>query len=139
MAIGLPQYASSTFNTCEDQPLPLMHSPPMRFMVNPDDVPLAHHNPIPVSLHWQDEVKAGLPRDVELGVLEPVPVGESVGNTSFGKHIIWETRHTQSPFHQARSVPSDKKKTMFDCWNGYHSVPLHPDDCHITTFITPWG
>jgi hypothetical protein len=55
-------------------------------MVNPDDFLLAHHNPIPVRFHWQDEVKAGLPRDVELGVLEPVPVGESVGNTSFGKH-----------------------------------------------------
>ena len=24
-------------------------------------------------------------------------------------------------------------------WNGYHSVPLHPDDRHLTTFITPWG
>ena len=24
-------------------------------------------------------------------------------------------------------------------WNGYHSVPIHPDDRHYTTFITPWG
>ena len=49
-----------------------------------------------------------------------------------------ETHHTQSPFHQARSVPQGKK-TVFDAWNGYHSVPLHPDDRHYTTFITPWG
>jgi hypothetical protein len=48
----LDHYASSTFNTCEHQPLPLMQSPPMRLMVNPDAVPVAHHNPIPVPLHW---------------------------------------------------------------------------------------
>ena len=50
-----------------------------------------------------------------------------------------ETHHTQSPFHQARSVPSGKKKTVIDAWNGYHSIPLHKDDFHLTTFITPWG
>ena len=50
----------------------------MRLMVNPDATPIAHSSPIPVPLHWQDEVKVGLDRDVELGVLEPVPVGEPV-------------------------------------------------------------
>ena len=54
-------------------------------------------------------------------------------------HATRETHHTQSPFHQARLVPHGKKKTVFDAWNGYHSVPLHPDDRHYTTFITPWG
>ena len=50
-----------------------------------------------------------------------------------------KTRHTQSPLHQARSVPSGTKKTVFNCWNGYRSAPLLPDDHHLTTFITPWG
>ena len=50
-----------------------------------------------------------------------------------------ETHHTTSPFHQARSVPSNKKKTVFDCWNVYHSIPLHEDDRHLTTFISSWG
>ena len=45
----------------------------------------------------------------------------------------------QSPFHQARRIPNGKRKTVFDAWNGYHSVPLHEDDRHKTTFITPWG
>ena len=54
-------------------------------------------------------------------------------------HATRETHHTQSPFHQARSIPNNKKKTVFDAWNGYHSVPLHKDDYHLTTFITPWG
>ena len=30
-------------------------------------------------------------------------------------------------------------KTVTDAWNGYHSVPIHPDDRHLTTFLTPWG
>ena len=54
-------------------------------------------------------------------------------------HATRETHHTRSPYHQARSVPKMMKKSVFDAWNGYHSVPLHPDDTHFTTFITPWG
>ena len=44
-----------------------------------------------------------------------------------------------SAFHQACSIPQCTKKTIFDMWNGYHSIPLHMDDCHLTTFITLWG
>ena len=155
----LDYYSSSTFNTCEHQTLPLMDSPPMRLMIDPHATPTAHHSPIPVPLHWQDDVKAGLDRDVRLGVLEPVPIGEpvtwchrmvicakkngtprrTIDFQPLNIHATRETHHTQSPFHQARSVPQGKKKTVFDAWNGYHSVPLHPDDRHYTTFITPWG
>ena len=68
----LDYYGSSTFNICEHQTLPLMESPPLRLMIDPHATPTAHHSPIPVPLHWQDDVKAGLDRDVRLGVLEPV-------------------------------------------------------------------
>ena len=54
-------------------------------------------------------------------------------------HAIRETNHTQSTFHQARSVPRGTKKTVFDAWNGYHSVPIREEDRYLTTFITPWG
>ena len=54
-------------------------------------------------------------------------------------HATRETHHTQSPFHQARSVPHRKLKSLFDAWIGYQSVPLYADDRHFTTFITPWG
>ena len=131
----------------------------MRLMIDPHATPTAHHSPIPVPLHWQDDVKAGLDRDVRLGVLEPVPIGgpvtwchcmvicakkngtprRTIDFQPLNIHATRETHHTQSPFHQARSVPQGKKKTVFDAWNGYHSVPLHPDDRHYTTFITPWG
>ena len=58
---------------------------------------------------------------------------------ALNKHAVRKTHHTQSPFHQARSIPNGKRKTVFDAWNGYHSVPLHEDDRHKTTSITPWG
>ena len=42
----------------------------MKLMVDPDATPTAHHTPVPVPLHWQDQVKAGLDQDVRLGVLD---------------------------------------------------------------------
>ena len=155
----LHTYRASTFNTCEHQPLPLMSGQPLRLMIDPSAKPVTHHNPIPVPLHWQEEVKAGLDRDVRLGVLERVPIGNAVTwchrmvvcpkkNGSLRRtidfqalnlHATRETHHTQSPFHQARAVPLHTKKTVFDAWNGYHSVELHKADRHYTTFITPWG
>ena len=144
---------------CQHQPLPMMDSPPMRLMVDPEATPVAHHKPLPVPLHWREEIKAGLDQDVCLGVIEPVPIGEpvtwchrmvvcpkkngkprrTVDFQALNLHATRETHHTQSPFHQAQSIPHGTKKTIFDAWNGYHSVPLHPDDHHLTTFITPWG
>ena len=149
----LDYYQTSTFNTCEHQPLPLMESIPMRLMVDPKAEPIAHHTPIPVPLHWQEDVKAGLHHDVSLGVLEPVPVGEpvtwchrmvvcakkngkprrTVDFQALNLHATRETHHTQSPFHQARSVPNNTKKTVFDCWNGYQCPPTcgRPPPHHI--------
>lgn len=72
----LDYYSSSTFNTCELQELPLLYSPPMRLMIDKNATPIAHHSPIPV--HWQDAIKSYLDRDVRLGILEPVPIGEPV-------------------------------------------------------------
>ena len=136
-----------------------MDGPPMKLMIDPDAEPVAYHTPVPVPLHWQNDVKAGLDQDVRLGVLEPVPIGEpvtwchrmvvcakktgkprrTVDLQSLNRHATRETHHTPSPFHQARSVPHGKKKTVLDAWNGYHSVPIRKEDRHLTTFITPWG
>ncbi|XP_012943385.2 uncharacterized protein LOC106013107 [Aplysia californica] len=154
----LDHYRSSTFNVCEHQPLPMMSGPPIHLMVDPDARPVAHHTPIPVPVHWQDEVKAGLDQDVRLGVIEPVPVGtlvtwchkmvicpkksgkprRTVDLQPLNRHAARETHHTQSPFHQARKVPPYTRKSVFDAWNGYHSIALAEEDRHLTTFITPW-
>jgi len=126
-----------------------MESVPMRLMVNPGVEPVAHHTPIPEPLHWQEEVKAGLDQDIG----EPVTwyhrmvicakkngkLQHTVDFQALNLHATSEMHHTQSPFHRACSIPSNTKKTVFDCWNGYHNVLLHADDRHLTTFITPWG
>ena len=121
----LDYYKSSTFNTCEHQPLPLMDSIPMRLMIDPDVEPVAHHTSVPIPLHWQEDVKAGLDHDVSIGVLEPMPVGEPVtwchrmvvcakkngkprrtlDFQALNRHATCEAHNTQSPFHQARLVP----------------------------------
>ena len=152
-------YAASSFNVCEHQPLPMMSGPPLSLNINPSATPKPCHTPIAVPLHWQDEVKAGLDRDVRLGVLEQVPLGtpdtwchrmvictkkngslrRTIDFQQLNQHATRETHHTQSPFHQARAVPMHTKKTIFDAWNGYHSVALREADRHLTTFITPWG
>ena len=155
----LDYYKTSTFNTCEHQTLPMMSGPPLRLMIDPAAKPVAKHKPIPIPIHWQQQVYAGLDQDCKLGVIEPVPVGtpvtwchkmiiiakksgkprRTVNMQALNDHAVRETHHTQSPYHQARSVPPNTYKTIFDCWHGYHSVLLHEDDRHLTTFITPKG
>ena len=155
----LNYYGSSTFNICEHQVLPKMIGPEMKLNIDPAAIPKAFHTPVPVPLHWREEVKRGLDQDVKLGVIEPVPIGEpvtwchrmvicpkkngkprrTVDLQALNAYATRETHHTQSPFHQARSVPAATKKTVFDAWNGYHSIPIRHEDRHLTTFITPWG
>ena len=152
-------YGSSTFNTCPHQSLPHMTGPPMKLMIDSEAIPVAHHKANSVPLHFFDKVKEGLDKDVCLGVLETVPPNtatewchkmvvcakedytprRTVDFQALNKYTCRDTHHTQSPFHLARSVPHNMKKTTCDAWNGYHSVRLEKKDRPITTFITPWG
>ena len=152
-------YRDSTFNTCPHQPLPSMTGPPLRLHIDPDAIPVAHHKPIPVPIHIQDAVKDTLDQNTTMQVLEKLEPGVkttwcarmvpslkkngkvrlTVDFQGLNKCAKRETHHTPSPFHQACAVPANMKKTTFDAWNSYHSLALHPDDRHFTTFITPWG
>ena len=67
------RYRASIFNTCQRQPLPMMHGPPMELFVEKDAHPHAVYKPTVVAVHWESKVKHNLDRDVALGVLEPVP------------------------------------------------------------------
>ena len=152
-------YSSSAFNCCECQPLPSMHGPPLKIHMQEGVKPVASHSPIPVPIHWQKSVKAGLDRDEAIGVIEKVPPGtpttwchkmvvvakkdntprRTVNFQPLNQYSSRQTHHTMSPFHQATSVPQNTKKTVLDAWNGYHSVYLDPSCRDLTTFITPWG
>ena len=155
----LKYYAASTFNTCTHQTLPMMSGKRLRLFIDANAKPVPIHRALDVPTHWRDDVKEGLDQDVRLGVIEPVPVGEpvtwchrmviipkkngkprrTVDFQPLNKYAARETHHTDSPFLQARSVPRNVFKTIFDAWNGYHSVLLDDRDRHYTTFITPWG
>ena len=156
----LKRYASSAFNTCEKQVLPLMDTaPPLRLHVDKQATPIAAMNPGTIPIHWATDVKSGLDRDVRLGVIEKVPVNTPVqwcsrmlvapktdGSprrvidfTPVNKHAPRQLHHTRSPYVIAASVPPNQVKSVLDNWHGYHSVPIHPDNRHLTTFITPYG
>ena len=122
-------YESSAFNCCECQPLPKMHGEPLKIHVNESARPVASHSPIPIPLHWQAKVKAGLDRDEAIGVVERVPQGtpttwchrmvvvpkkdsprRTVNFQPLNQHSSRQTHYTMSPFHQASLVPTATKK-----------------------------
>ena len=89
------RYFESAFNMCEQQPLPLMKdSPPSHLFMDPKEQPVDVHSPAAVSLHWETSVKAGLERDIRLGVIEHVPVNTP---TTWCSHMIITTKHDGSP------------------------------------------
>ena len=55
----LDRFASSTFNKCPHQKLPLMEGPPIKIMIDPNATPVVANTPATVPLHWMEEV-AGL-------------------------------------------------------------------------------
>ena len=96
----------------------MMDGPPMKLMMDPAAELTAHHSPIFVLIHWQEEIKADLSRDVHLDVIKVVPIGVLITCCNWmvicakknGKplwtidfqplntHATRETHHTQSPF-----------------------------------------
>ena len=155
----LKHYASSTFNTCQHQPLPLMHGPPLELHTDPNVKPQTIYTPASVPVHWKEQVEKDIRRDVALGVLEEVPEntpvtwchrlvvcrkhnGEprrTVDLQKLNDASIRQCHPTEPPLQQAMTVPHNMKKTTLDAWNGYHSVAIREEDRHKTTFITEWG
>ena len=152
------QFAGSVFNTGANR-LPAMHTTPHKIHLQPGAVPHVRHTPIPVSKHWEAEVKAQLDEDVRRGVLEKVPAGEPsvwcaqmvvvpkangqprrvVDLQELSKWCQRETHHTRPPFDMISSVPSNCYKTKLDAYWGFHQVPLAKESRPLTTFITQWG
>ena len=155
----LDHYASSAFNKCTRQKLPLMKGEPMPIPVREDVKPTAIHTPVPVPRHWEEKVYRDLMRDVALGVIEPVPVnspvtwcsrmitvpkhsGEprrTVDLQALNRASVRQTYPTKSPFMLASEVPAGKIKSVLDIWNSFHSVEIRKEDRDKTCFLTPWG
>ena len=156
----LDYYAASAFNNCSHQTLPLMSGlPPLRILTKPGAIPHVVNKPSVIPSHWLDQVKADLDQDVALGVLEKVPhntpttwcsrmhvVSKKNGKPrrvvdlrKLNEATLRQTHFTEPPFAQAMAIPPNTWRFSTDAWNGYHSVPIDPQDSHLTTFITPWG
>ena len=124
-----------------------MNCKPVHIHLKENATPHAVHVPIPIPLHWKDEVKAQLDKDVESGIIEPVPIGEPVTWCSsmvvaakkdgrprrtvdlqkLNAQCLRETHHCQTPFKLALQVPPNTKKTVLDATDGYHSIELDED------------
>jgi len=155
----LSRYASSTFNKCPLQLLPLMDGPPIEIHIGENAKPVAFLKPRPVALHWQKKIEEDLLRDVSLGVIERVPHGEPtswcfpmlaarkddgsprrlVDLSPLNKFCKREVHTSKSPFNLAKSVPSNSLKTVVDAWNGYHAIPVKESDRKYLTFATNLG
>ena len=121
----LHRFASSTFNTCPNGPLPCMTGPPVEIHLEDGVIPSTVHTAAPVPIHWQEQVLSDLKRDEALGVIERISYGEpvswchrmvvtrkhngtprrTVDLSSLNKHCKREPYPTESPFHLARGVP----------------------------------
>ena len=111
------KFASTTFNKV-GAPLPEMNGPPHTIHLTADAVPHARHSPIPISKHWEAEVKAQLDEDERMGIIEKVPTGEptvwcaqmvvvpksngkprrTIDYQELNKYCVRETHHTRVPF-----------------------------------------
>ena len=155
----LQYYSSSTFNNCTHQALPGMAGEPLRVHIDKSVPPTTVNRPSTVSVHWQKKVKAALDADERMGVIEKVPANTPqlwcapmhvvakhngdprrvVDFTKLNAACSRQTHVGSTPFDLATKVPAGRLMSTMDAWNGFHSVPVHPDDFHYFTFVTPWG
>ena len=113
-----------------------------------------------VPVHLEEDVKAGLDRDVSLNVIKKLPVNtptdwcarmvimpkpngtgvqHCIDYTGLNKVSQRQLHNCTTPFEQASRVPCNNLKTVFNAWNRYHSVPVREKDQKYLNFHTQWG
>ena len=154
----LRSFAKSTFN--RSKPFPKLSTTKANIHLKPDYVtPKPAYWPATVAEHWAADVKGGIDRDVDNGVMRWVPLNEAcewcarmvvvkkkdgrprrtVDYQELNKQCLREPYHCESPFHTARRIPENSWKSVVDAVDGYHSVELDEASSKLTTFISPWG
>ena len=140
---------ASAFNNCRNQKLKMMASEePLRLFVDLKVKPVAIHKAAIIQVHLKEAVKADLYRNVLLGILIKVDANSpvkwlsrmivSLKKDGTPRRIIdykWlndaiprQTNITQSLFNCASACPPNKKKTLLDAKDGYHSVRIRDLD-----------
>ena len=156
------RYKSSTMNVvCPHTPISDVRGPYLQMLVDHDRSvkPVNAFTPAKVPLHWEDEVLADIQKDEDMGVIEKVPYGEpttwchrmvvtgkgngkprrTVDLSTLNNFFSREVHPMKAPFELAKGIYPNAWSTVTDAWNGFHSIPLHPEDRHPTTFITQQG
>ena len=70
------KFRDAAFN--RTSPFPAMSMPPAHIHLNENAKPYARHTPIPIPFQWKKQEKESLDRDVERGIIAPVPIGTPV-------------------------------------------------------------
>ena len=78
----IEKFTNTVFN--RSSPFRSMNCIPAHIHLKEDAKPHATHNPFSIPIHWREEVKRKLDKDVEDGVIEPVPIGDPVKWCSHG-------------------------------------------------------
>ena len=157
----MEHFWASAFSNCSHQKLPLVKgSPPLQLYLDESVKPVACHKAGNTPLHFVDQVKLDLDRDVRLGVLRKVPVNTPVDSFLSRMYIAMkkngkprrtvdfkalnracprQTHLVEPPFWQANGVPRNTWKTCLDAKDGYHSIPIAEEDRKHSAFLTLWG
>ena len=117
-----------------------MSGPPVKLAIKPEAELVCHTKPFKVPLHWKQQVKEGMERDVRLGIIEKLPpntpavcchrmvVTSKPGSTkprrpvdmsSLKKASYRMTHPGAPPFLEAQNVPAKTFKTVTDAYQGF--------------------
>ena len=102
----LEKFAKTAFN--KDQVFQAMSGPDIHIHLK---VPKAKHNPISVPLHFKEPVRQALWKDLERGIIAPVPVGMP---TDWGSTIVITAKKTVDHQHLNSQY---KRETHHPSWH----------------------
>jgi len=151
----LSYYESSSFNTCTYQPLPMMEGPPLALSNDKPWRKTSRHSytwylstgKMMLKQSWCDWTDSSgraydlVPQDGHQCQKEWKTMTYCWHTATQSITMLWE-RYTIHNRHSTKLILflMERRKPYFNCWDEYTVVvPLHPDDCHFTTFITLWG